>query len=91
MDFSSQCFAGRSAKIDYPCVWQYKVIGTNQQILQKAISERLGDIPYSLSASRSSRSKKYCSMSLEVAVENDAQRQAFYHALSEHPEIKAVL
>ncbi len=91
IDLSSQCFADRTAQIDYPCVWQYKVIGKNQQTLQVAVSEQLGDTPYSLSGSRCSSTKKYCSMNLEVSVESNEQRQALYHALSEHSEIKAVL
>lgn len=88
---SSQSLAGRKAEIDYPCVWQYKVIGVNRQAVQTAVSEHLGDAPYSLSESKRSGEGKYLSMNLEVTVASDEQRLALYHALAGHPAIKAVL
>jgi putative lipoic acid-binding regulatory protein len=87
----SQSLAGRRAEIDYPCVWQYKVIGTNWQALQAAVAEELGDNPYSLSASKKSGAGSYLSMNLEVTVNSDEQRQALYQSLAGHPAVKTVL
>jgi putative lipoic acid-binding regulatory protein len=79
------------AKIDYPCVWQYKVIGMEREALSAAISEHLGDAPYSLSDSRMSSGGKYISMNLEMTVYSDYHRLRFYQVLGDHPDIKVVL
>ena len=84
-------FEGSKAKIDYPCVWPYKIIGTSQEAIQQAVAEQLGDAPYSLSASRTSGSGKYTSMALETSVANEEQRLRLYHALGAYPAIKVVL
>ena len=87
----SPSFADHKAKIDYPCVWQYKVIGTDQQVLQAVVAEQLGNSPYSLSASKKSGAGRYLSMNLAVTVANEEQRQSLYRALAGHPAVKAVL
>lgn len=87
----SPSFADRKAEIDYPCVWQYKIIGTDQQVLQAVVAEHLSDSPYSLSASKKSSAGRYLSMNLELTVNSDEQRQSLYRALSAHPAVKAVL
>ena len=87
----SQSLEGRRAEIDYPCVWQYKVIGTNRQVMEVAVAKELGDRPYSLSISKKSGAGKYLSMNLETTVDNDEQRQSLYRALAMHPAVKTVL
>jgi putative lipoic acid-binding regulatory protein len=87
----SQPLAGCKAHIDYPCVWQYKVIGMDKQAVQTAVSAHLGDAPYSLSDSHRSVAGKYLSMNLEVTVESDEQRLELYHALAGYPAVKVVL
>ena len=86
-----QPFDGCKAEIDYPCVWQYKVIGMHREEVQAAVAQCLGDMPYALSDSRRSGSGKYISMGLEVSVDNEEERLALYSALAEHPAIKVVL
>jgi putative lipoic acid-binding regulatory protein len=79
------------AKIDYPCLWQYKVIGMKRSAVLAAVSEHLGDAPYSLSDSRTSSGGKYISMSLELTVYSDYHRLRLYQVLGDHPDIKVVL
>jgi len=82
---------GCKPKIDYPCVWQYKVIVTDADPVRTAISEHLGDAPYSLSESKRSSSGKYTSLDLELTVNSDYHRQRLYELLSAHPAVKVVL
>ena len=82
---------GCKPEIDYPCVWQYKVIGMERKAVQAALSEQLGDAPYSLSESRTSKKGKYISFNLELTVQDDNQRLHLYSALTDHPAIKVVL
>lgn len=88
---STSSFVGGKAKIDYPCVWQYKLIGMDRQAVRAAVAVYLGDAPYSLSDSRKSGGGKYLSMNLEVMVDNNEQRLELYQALAGHPAIKVVL
>ena len=78
-------------KIDYPCVWQYKVIGMEREAVLAAISEHLGDAPYSLADSRKSSGGKYISMTLELTVYSDYHRLRLYQVLGDHPDVKVVL
>jgi putative lipoic acid-binding regulatory protein len=84
-------FDGRKARIDYPCVWQYKLIGLSREAVQAAVAANLGDAPYSLSSSHQSGGGKYISMNLEVSVDSEKQRLDLYHALTAHPAVRMVL
>ena len=78
-------------KIDYPCIWQYKVIGMEREAVLAAISEHVGDVPYSLADSRMSSGGKYISMNLELTVYSDYHRLRLYQVLGDHPDVKVVL
>ncbi len=82
---------GCKAKINYPCVWQYKIIGTDQAVIRAVAAEYLGDTPYSLSTSRTSGNGRYISMALEVTVKNERQRLRLYQTFADHPAVRLVL
>ncbi len=86
-----QLFRKASPDIRYPCVWLYKIIGTDRTAMQAVPAEELGDAPYSLSDSRTSGSGRYISMNLQVSVHSDAQRVDLYTRLAEHPAVTMVL
>ena len=83
--------SGQKAQIDYPCVWQYKLIGMDRQAVRAAVAAHLGDAPYSLSDSRRSGGGKYISMNLEVSVDSEEQRLSWHQALASDPSVKVVL
>ncbi len=87
MDISDGC----KPKIDYPCLWQYKVIATDCAQIRKIVEEHLGDAPYSLSESNRSSGGKYVSMNLEMTVNSDYHRLRLYEVLTAHPAVKVVL
>ena len=86
-----QLSGGCKPKVDYPCVWQYKVIGMEREAVDAAISEHVGDVPYSLADSRTSSGGKYVSVALELTVYSDYHRLRLYQVLGDHPDIKVVL
>lgn len=88
---SQQSLDGCKPEIDYPCVWQYKVIGMERKAVQAALSEKLGDAPYSLSESRTSRKGKYISLNLELTVHTEEQRLSLYNSLAADPAIRMIL
>uniref|UniRef100_UPI004057210F HP0495 family protein n=1 Tax=Candidatus Electronema sp. TaxID=2698783 RepID=UPI004057210F len=81
----------QKAQIDYPCVWQYKLIGMDRQAVRAAVAVHLGDAPYSLSDSRRSGAGKYISMNLEVSVDSEDQRLRWHQVLATDPSVKLVL
>jgi len=78
-------------KIDYPCQWLYKVIGSDQEKLHRALMEIVSDNSCDISSSNSSRTGKYHSLNLEVTVQSEEERNAIYMALKAHPQVKMVL
>ncbi len=78
-------------RIDYPCLWQYKVIATDMKPVREIVSAHLGDAPYSLSKSRKSRDGRYISINLEMRVYSDHHRLRLYELLGAHQQVKVVL
>jgi putative lipoic acid-binding regulatory protein len=79
------------AKLDYPCQWLYKVIGTDHEQLRQAIMEIITNIPCEINLSNSSSSGKYLCLNLEITVQNEKERDSIYLNLKAHPNIKIVL
>lgn len=78
-------------KINYPCEWEYRIIGTNEESLKLAVSEILGNKKYVLSFSNISKTGKYISLSLSAFVENEDTRNRIYISLRKHTAVKSVL
>jgi len=78
-------------EIDYPCAWDFKVIGTDPARLQEVVAGVMAGRDYLLTPSHHSSSGKYHSLTLEAVVSDEADRNRIYNTLKEHPEIKMVL
>ncbi len=78
-------------QLEYPCAWVYKVIGIRQVSIENAVSEILGEKPWSMSFSNQSRTRKYLAFNVEVVVANEQERNTIFRALKAHAEIKMVL
>jgi len=77
--------------IKYPCRWEYKIFGRDQERMHRAVEGILVRGGYELSLSNSSRHKKYHCMNLVIEVLNDEDRQEIYKALNVHEDILLVL
>ena len=77
--------------IDYPCSWQYKIIGDSREAIIRIVQEYVKEDPLQLTDSNVSRSGRYVSMNLEVTVNSDKQRLELYTLLTAHSSIKMVL
>ena len=78
-------------KIDYPCEWEYRIIGVGDEALRLAVSEIIGDRKHSLAFSNISKTGKYISLSLKTIVENEEIRNSIYASLTKHAAVKKVL
>lgn len=78
-------------EIYYPCIWQYKVIGQDQDMIKEAIKEICAPVPVAITYSHSSSNGKYHSFNAELEIQDEKARIAIYHALQNHSAIKVVL
>ena len=78
-------------EIQYPCVWQYTVIGCSHQKIKTAISDICSPIPVNLNYSHSSSGEKYHSYNAAIEVHDDEARLSLFNALQNHPDIKFVI
>jgi putative lipoic acid-binding regulatory protein len=89
----------RKPVVEYPCLWGYKVIGQEENSLRGAVKECLdtclqpnsGDREFELGLSRSSKGGKYVSLSLNLTVQDEAERDAIFAALTKRSEIVMVI
>jgi putative lipoic acid-binding regulatory protein len=79
------------AKLDYPCQWLYRVIGTDQEQLRQAIKKSITNAPCEISLSNSSSSGKYICLNFEITVQSEEERNSIYMDLKAHPQVKIVL
>ena len=81
----------RKVQLEYPCPWVYKIIGSDADEMQRAVSEIIRDRAYKVSLSRSSETAKYHCLNVELSVESESHRTALYEALKAHRAVKLVL
>ncbi len=77
--------------IVYPCQWEYKAIGWDEDSMREAIAEIMAGHRHEVSFSRVSRNGLYCSLLLVVTVDSEDHRNAIFAALQGHRHIRMVL
>jgi len=77
-------------RMDYPCRWIYKVIGSDEAAMRLAIADIM-TCDCDVTPSRNSASGKYLTLDVSLLVEDEASRLSFYDALCKHPSVKLVL
>ena len=86
-------------EITYPTPWSFKVIGSDEQDLRRAVKITLavcldqdsGDRAYELGLSRTSTQGSYVSLGLTLTVLSEAERDAVFTGLADCPEIRMVI
>lgn len=77
--------------IDYPCEWEFRIIGADAAAMEAAVAHVLGDEAYSLTPSKQSPEGRWCSLKLEMRVLNEPHRNQVHRLLREHPAVRMVL
>jgi len=77
--------------VEYPCKWSFRLIGSDMQLIRKAVEEYMNDLTYTLLHSNTSSSGKYVSLNLETVVSNENARNQIYDDLKKIPFLKMVL
>ena len=81
----------RRPEIDYPTLWSYQVIGSDEMLVRSAVAELLVQRQHSLRLTKTSRTGKYCSLLLELVVLDEADRLSIFRALATHTAVRIVL
>lgn len=77
-------------EIEYPCNWDYKIIGTDVSEMIKVIEEAVGDLTYDLSPSNISKKGNYFSLNLTVYVPSEIVRDLIFQKVSSSAFVKIV-
>ena len=77
--------------IDYPCAWEYRLIGEDETSIRAAVAEIVGTQPHVLTLANQSRHARYVSLQLSLEVQDEAQRLDTFERLSRHPAMRYVL
>lgn len=78
-------------KIDYPCLWNYKVIGEDCSLLKDLITSACNPHSVKITHSHSSTKGKYHSLNAELVVPDEKVRLRIYDLLKKDPAVKIVL
>ena len=76
--------------IDYPCDWEYRLIGLSEQALRAAVASIVSR-EHTLEPSKESKKGKYVSYSLTVQVTDEGHRHKLFEELKVHADIQFVL
>jgi len=77
--------------IEYPCPWQYKIIGSDRDTITALVADILESEHYILTEGNASSGGRYISMSLELIVLSEEQRLSLHNKLARHEAVKIVL
>lgn len=81
----------RKPDINYPCNWDYKIIGTDLDQMIEAIELIVEGMDYKISSSNISAQGNYFSLNLTVFVNSEIIRDIIFSKLVESKFIKFVL
>lgn len=77
--------------IEYPCAWEFRVMGADAAAMRAAIADVLGDEPHAIEPGNRSPAGRWCSLSLRMQVLDEAHRDRVHRLLREHPDVRMVL
>ena len=81
----------REPRIDYPCSWDYQLIGEDEQRMRIAVAGVVGNVEYVLTLANRSEKARYCSLHLTLQVASAEQRVAIFEELRRHADVRYVL
>ncbi|PAF41277.1 DUF493 domain-containing protein [Helicobacter sp. 11S02596-1] len=76
--------------ISYPCEWEYRIIGENEDKIKAAIVEIMPR-SFALELKNKSSGGRFISLAVKIAVNTEEERNEIFAKLTTHPEIKMVI
>lgn len=84
-------FCQRKPDISYPCTWEYKVIGENQEKLKEVIREACAPLKPHISLSNISSSGRYYSLNATLEVADESTRLLIFDKIQKSSDVKMVI
>jgi len=78
-------------QIDYPCRWQYTVVGENEGALRHILLLACAPSEVDIRFSHRSSSGKYVSLKAEVTVASEEERDSIFRLIQDNSEVRFVL
>ena len=78
-------------EIPYPCLWNYRIIGTEEEAMRALVADVAGDDSYRLVRSNRSHSGKYVALLLTLVVRDEEHRLGVFRHLADAETIRYVL
>jgi len=77
--------------IEYPCWWDYTLIGPDEENLRLAIGELARGREHRVAFSKLSAQKRYASLHVDIWVTAEEDRNRLFQAFQAHPAVKIVI
>jgi putative lipoic acid-binding regulatory protein len=84
-------FCQKKPDIAYPCLWEYTVIGEEQQTLTEIIIAACAPVVPDITLSNVSSSGTYYSLKATLTVEDEKMRLTIFESIQKHPAVKMVI
>lgn len=76
--------------IEYPCPWEYRIIGTSQSKIEEFCKSIANGKKYKLEKSKN-QTDKYISLVFTIEVDNEENRDCIFKKIKEQDFVKMVL
>ena len=84
-------YPDKKPQIEYPCVWDYKVIGQDRALIPQNIDIILENFEFSQRSANKSATGKYTSFHVSVRVTSQMERDHIFSMLQRIPTVKIVI
>jgi len=84
-------FEQKKPDIDYPCTWEYRVIGSDEESLRGAIYAACAPAVPTISLSNVSSKGTYFSLNASIEVADENMRLRIFNHLQTSPDVKIVI
>ncbi len=88
---NSNFFEQKKPDIDYPCIWEYRVIGRDEQRLRAVIHAACTPSVPSISLANVSSKGTYFSLNASLEVVSEEMRLRIFDYLKNSPDVKIVI
>ena len=78
-------------QIEYPCRWQYTVVGENEQALREILLLACAPKEVTIDFSHRSSGGRYVSLKAEVTVNSEEERMSIFRQIGNNSEVRFVL
>ncbi|MDG2422704.1 MAG: DUF493 domain-containing protein [Phycisphaerales bacterium] len=84
-------FEGEQLDLEYPCAWEYRVIGADLDALKAAVREVMAGKAYECEPGNTSEGGRWRTLVVSLEVADEAERVGLYRSLQANEAIKMVL